>query len=478
MPKLIVKKASDNSNDGYNETVEYKVLHQANVETNHNKFYAIEIQKNDEDEYRLFTHYGRLGISNIFENRETLKEGSGPITDFSVVKSEFDDIIKKKLKGKRNKATGEMEAYVEVDTVAPTVGSENIRGKSSTTKKVTVKAAIDTSSYDKEVGTLLDQLIKENIHSITSHTRIKYTSNGLATEIGSVTKEHVDKAREPLDALNKLMGKKGEVKASKDGVKQLNSLYFSLIPKPFSRKITEDDMILSAKQLQEEYDILEQLDTAVSMGSAMSGSTAQRMNALGTDIEVLDDLDEIRRIKKYIRTSKASNHRHEDVWKYDVKCVYKIHIPKERSRFDAHRKLGNIKELFHGSSNSNILSICKSGLVIPKSNAGHVTGRLFSDGAYFADSSTKSLRYSLGYWGSKKSKINNAFLFLADVALGKTYTTHSTNYPYRGAKPGFDSTSALKKNGGYGGLYNNEYIVYNLNQQSLTYLVEMTPGGK
>jgi poly [ADP-ribose] polymerase len=475
MPKLQVRKASDNSNDGYNETVEYKVLHQANVETNHNKFYAIEIQKNPNGEYRLFTHYGRLGISNVFENRETIKGDSSLITDYDTVKSEFESIIKKKLKGKRNKKTGEMEAYVEVDTVAPTVGSENIRGKAEKTKKVSVKAAIDTSSYDKEVGTLLDQLIKENIHSITSHTSIKYTANGFATELGAVTEEHVDRAREPLDALNKLMGKKGEVNPTKAQVKSLNSLYFSLIPKPFSRKITEDDMILDANQLEAEYDILDQLATAVSMGSAMSGNVSQRMNALGTEISILDDIAEVKRIKKYIRGSKAANHRGSNVWDYDVKRIYKMQIPEEHSKYQkALKKYGakTVQEVFHGSSNCNLLSILKGGLIIPPSSAGHVTGRMHGDGIYGANNSTKSLNYSIGYWGAKQSRYGNAFLFLADFAMGKTYVSQSANY--NGAPRGYDSVWAKKGSS----LYNDELIVYSLNQCTLKYIVEMTPRGR
>ena len=473
MPKLQVKKASDNSNNGFNDTVEYKVLHQANVETNHNKHYCLELQKNSNGEYRLFSHYGRLGISNVYETRETVKGCNEPITDFDVVKSEFEDIIKKKLKGKRNKKTGEMEAYVEVDTVAPTVGSENIRGKAEKTKKVSIKAAIDTSSYDKRVAKLLDQLIDDNVHSITSHTSIKYTDNGFATELGSVTKEHVNKAKEPLDALNKLMGKKGEVTPNKPDVKQLNSLYFSLIPKPFSRKITEEDMILDAKQLQQEYDILEQLATAVQMGSAMSGNASQRMNALGTEIEVLDDLDEVRRIKKYIRTSKASNHRGMDVWKYDVKTIFKVQIPEERTRYESKgKKKGNIKEVFHGSKSSNCLSILKSGLYIPPANAPHVCGRMMGRGAYFALSSSKSMNYSSGFWGGSRSKYNNIFLFIADLALGRYYETY-TSMP-NGTPKGYDSIWAKAGRS----LYNDELVTPNIEQQTIKYIIELTPGGK
>ena len=475
MPKLQVKKASDNSSAGYNETVEYKVLHQANVSTNHNKFYVAEIQKNSNNEYRLFTHYGRLGISNIYEVRETIKGCSSPIMDLETVKSEFEDIIKKKLKGKRNSETGEMESYVEIDTVAPTVGSENIRGKAEKKKQITVKASIDTSTFKPDVSKLLDQLISENIHSITSHTSIKYTANGFSTELGAVTKDHVDKARLPLTELNKIMGKKGQADPDVPEVKRLNSLYFSLIPKPFSRKITEEDMILDSKMLEMEFDILEQLETAVTMGDAMSGNTSQRMNALGTELDLLEDLDEVRRIKKYIRESKAGNHRNSGVWDFDVKRIFKMQIPEERSRYTkilSRYGKNTIQEVFHGSANCNLLSILKGGLIIPPSSAGHVTGRMFGDGIYGANNSTKSLNYSIGYWGAKQSKNGNSFLFLADFAMGKTFTAKSA--VYSGAPKGYDSVWAKKGNA----LYNDELIVYSLNQCTLKYLVEMTPKGK
>lgn len=469
MPKLQVRKAQSNSCEGYSETVQFKVLHQSNVETNHNKFFTIEIQKNPSGEYRIFTHYGRLGISNIYEVRECWKEVAGPITDFAAIEKEFSSIIKKKLRGKRNKETGEMEAYVEVDTPAPSVGSENICGKSTVTKKqvTTSKVAIDTSSFDPIVSKLLDQLIDENIHNITSHTNITYTANGFSTPLGPVTQEHVDKARIPLNELNKIMGRKGQVKPTND-VKSLNSLYFSLIPKPFSRKISEEDMILDAKQLELEFDILDQLATGVQMGSAMSGSAAQKMNALGTEIDVLKDKSEIDRIKHYIESSKAGNHRGTNVWRYKVKRIFKMQIPEERSRYKAaEKRFGNIQEVFHGSANANLLSILKGGLIIPPSSAGHVTGRMFGDGLYGANNSTKSLNYSIGYWGARSSQYGNAFLFLCDFAMGKQYDAHSAIY--NGAPRGYDSVWARKGRS----LYNDELIVYKLEQCSLKYLVEM-----
>ena len=315
MPKLQVRKKVDASTDGFDETLDFTVLMQSNVTTNHNKFYVAECQVNGAGEHRIFTHYGRLSMSNVYEARETLKGSTAPITDESIVRSEYDDIVKKKQRGKRNKETGEMEAYVIVDTVAPTVGSDNIRGKTEVTKTVQVKTSskVDTTGMDSLVVKLLDQLVDENVHNITANTSIKYTaSGGFQTELGPVTKSHVAKARIPLDELNKMLTGRGDIDPDDRDVKRINSQFFSLIPKPFSRKISSDDMILDAKALQAEYDLLDQLETGVQMGSAMAGSATQRANALGCDIEVLKDKKERSRIKHYVETSKARNHQGRD----------------------------------------------------------------------------------------------------------------------------------------------------------------------
>lgn len=470
MAKFLVEKRQSNANDGFTETIKYYVMHQANVSTNHNKYYCLEIQKHPDGRYRIFTHYGRLGISNIFEVRE--KVDGSPCFDLATMEDEFEHIHKKKLSGKTvtDPETGakEKEAYVDVDVVSPQVGSENIRGKAEVKKTTTVKLAVDTSNYDPQVGKLLDQLIDENVHSITSMTSIKLTANGYATELGPVTPEHVGKARKVLDDLNGEMNKDGTLDPEDKAVQKLNSLFFSLIPKPFSRKISATDMILGAQKLQDEYDILDQLATGVQMGAAMSQNAAARINALGTDVEVLTDRKEIDRITRYIEDSKAANHRGSDVWGFKVKKIYKIRIPEERSRYDAvQKKFGNVEEVFHGSANSNLLSILKSGLIIPKSNAPHVCGRMHGDGIYGANNSTKSLNYSIGFWGGRRTTYNNNFLFLADFAMGKTHKTQDTNP--RGAPGGYDSVWAVKGRS----LYNDELIVYTLPQCTLKYLVEM-----
>lgn len=466
--KIKSRKVTSNGNDGFTETIKFKVLHCGNVEGNNNKFYCLELQKDSSDNFRLFSHYGRLGTSNIYEVRDDY-DGS-PITNQSIAESEFDAIIKKKEKGKKKKekdGTERWEKYEIVETVKPTVGSENICNQSVGVVKVSQKIKIDSStvSSDPQVIRIIDQVVKENIHNITSNTALKFTSNGFETPLGPVTQEHIAKARGPLDAMKSRL-RKGKLDPNSQTVRESNTLYYSLIPHQFGSKITQSDWILDDGGLVTEYDLLDQLESAIQMGSALNQGAQQKLNALGSDIELLKDKKEKDRIAQYLRKTRASNHR--SIWGYDIKNIFKIKIPKERKRFETSGKtIGNVKELFHGSRNCNILSILKNGLIIPPCSAPGVTGRMFGDGLYAAHNSTKALNYSIGFWSRTKNKFSNAFLFLVDFAMGKEHKVKSSLY--NGAPRGYDSVHAVKGHS----LYNDEYIVYNLKQATLTHLIEL-----
>jgi poly [ADP-ribose] polymerase len=461
------KKVSSHVNDGFSETIKHKVLHCGNLEGNNNKFYSIEIQKSPAGEYRIFTHYGRLGKTDVFEVRDEYQDK--PISDLSIIEQEFETILNSKLRGKKKEGDlgDRIEKYELVDVFAPTVGSENVRGKTLKAVPVSISKKDVVSSFSNpEVLRIVKQVIDENIHNISSMTSLKLTSNGFETPLGPVTKEHVQKAREPLNILKSMLVD-GKLSPDLKSVRENNNKYFSLIPHPFGHKIVQDDWILDETKLFEEFEMLDNLESAVQMGSALQNA-AQQKSALGTDIDLLDDKKEFERIERYIATSKAHNHRSLDVWKYRVKNIYKIKIPDERKRFEAKKSvLTNQRELFHGSRNCNILSILKTGLIIPPVNAPHVVGRLFGNGVYFANNSTKSLNYSTGWWSHSKNKHNNVFLFLADVLMGKEF---KVSHHYSGGPPkGYDSLYAQKG----AQLQNDEFIVYNLSQATLTYLVEM-----
>lgn len=133
----------------------------------------------------------------------------------------------------------------------------------------------------------------------------------------------------------------------------------------------------------------------------------------------------------------------------------------------------NTRLLFHGTRSVNVSGILRKSLQLPKKLVGVViTGALAGPGIYFADDWKKSAGYcSLrnSYWagGGGAIKGRDAFMFVADVVLGKPYLL---NGPKGFTSPPRGHHSVFMKGGGY--VMNNEFIVYRANQCRLRYLIE------
>lgn len=432
----VVKLPSPDSGE-YSETIDWRILSCGNIEVNSNKFYAIEIQRNPATgDYRVFTHYGRIGSSNVYEMR-------GPYSEHQA-RSEFESILKAKQRGK----TGGTSKYEIVDVITPTVGSYNIRGKASKTLKVdNTKEIVSKSShkFESDVMRLLNQFADENIHKITSSTSISFTSQGLETALGPVTEAHVQKARSELQSIQTIVKhNSGKVTSAKRDFVDANNRYLSLIPHTFGRKITESDWIADDAKLIEEFDLLDQLEAAVKLG--LKQDSPQQFAGLETEMKSVD----FKPFYDIVEKTKAHSHLRD--WK--VKNAYEVEIPKERQRFaKSEQKYGNLMDFFHGSTNCNFLSILLGGLIIPGHGDGiAIAGRMFGNGIYGATSSTKSLNYSVGSWTGRRNKYPNAFLLRVRFAMGKIYEPTNSGSPPRG----YNSVAAYARKTG---LQNDEFIV-------------------
>jgi poly [ADP-ribose] polymerase len=438
-------------------TLEHTVMMCSNFSGNNNKFYCIELQKSKTSEnFRIFTHYGRLGLTDNYDIREKT-ETDNPLNE-SIARHEYEYLIKKKCKGKNMDSY--QEKYEIVHTMAPTVGSSNIRNRS------VHEINISTSSEKNETNRIINQITEENIHNITTTLDVKISGNGFETALGPVTKEHLARARKCLDRIQLSIETNNNIQTK---IMEENSEFFSLIPHKFGYRIDPEKMISTIAALDEKYNLLDMLETSVEMGTSLFSSAEKRMAAIGIEITELSDRIEWERIEEKIQKTKADNHRNINVWNIKPKNIFEIRIPHERNSFRTEGyPIGNIAELFHGSRNCNILSIMKNGLKIFR-NHPTKAGEMFGPGLYFADSSTKSANYSTGFWGSVKNKYNNNFMFIADVALGNIHEITSSRH-YTDPPHGFNSVKGCR--GTY--LYNNEFIVYRENQATLKYLVEFT----
>lgn len=455
--KLQVVKVKSSDTDDFSETLDFTLLYCNNFNANNNKFYIIEIQRNSKGEYQLFSNYGRLGKTSIYEIRTHFKNESDSITDLSDITSEYDAIIAKKERGKTTK--GIKEFYVKVGILSPTVGSKNIFSNDNITLRDNIDITID-SHHD--ITRIIEQLKKDNIHNILTKTSLTLTSRGLETDVGIVTESHIDIASKVLNNLRDSIIDKNE-----DNITRYNNEYFSLIPKKFVGALSKNDMITDATKLSETYDLLDNLKNAL---KTMINNTKNTDSGIIMDISILEDMKEFTRLSNFFEDSKHKDHAELNIWK--IKNIFKFNETDNRKHEyeDKVKNLGNEYELFHGSRNTNILSILINGFMIPPASAGYCTGRMFGDGVYSASCSTKALNYSTGYWDNTDND-NNAFIFITRFVMGREQKCKK--FKYDGVDAGYDSIHGLNKDNG-GTLLNDEYVVYDVKQTLITHLIELS----
>ena len=195
-------------------------------------------------------------------------------------------------------------------------------------------------------------------------------------------------------------------------------------------------------------------------------------------------------IESYVRETHGTTHSN-----YKLQLVQVFEVDKSSQRFDA--TCGNRMLLWHGSRLTNWAGILSGGLKIAPPEAP-VTGYMFGKGCYFADCSSKSANYCY-----TNASSNIGLLALCEVALGKCRELKHADYDADKLPVGTHSTkgvgrwqpekakwitlddgcvvpvapikSAVAKGddaNSYSLLY-NEYIVYNVEQIRLRYLVKV-----
>lgn len=414
----------------------------SNVQNNNNKFWYIQLF----DDNSTITQNGRVGKSAATH----LKNHS----------SQYDaeQFFRNKCHEK------EMKGYKPLNVI----GIKN-EMKVSNVSNIQLIAKNQIKTNNSTVAKLIEYFTKVNAHNITFATggQITYSnSTGLfSTPLGIVTQDNINKA-------NNILVEIGEKISKRDysyTLERLTNNYMMLVPQDIGmRRLDIRSFWDSLDSVQTQKSIVDSLQASLVQASKPSNGEdkVHEEKVFDVQLDLIDDEKVINHVIKQFNESKNSVHVSG---RFKVKKVYAVKITSEQKAFqDKGQKVGNVMELWHGTRVSNVLSILKGGLIIPPSSSAHCTGRMFGDGLYFSDQSTKSLNYACGYWGGNKD--NNPFMFLTDVAMGKSFIpkkSYGNHYPING----YDSTFAKS---GVSGVLNNEMIVYKTYQASLKYLIEFS----
>jgi len=381
----------------------------------------------------------------------------------------FDKYISEKTSARKGYTENKVLEGVKSTGIAKTASSHELFRK----------AVDDMAKGQPDLMKLIQYFADVNAHNLyqASGGKITYdTSTGLfRTTQGVVTLGQIQEARDLLNAIAKISQKKD---FDSDSFFDNVNPYLSIIPQEgLVRNIDFEDMF-GDSGLQRQTDILDGLETSYVSVVAQPKNKDTKNKSDDTpmfkvSLDRVDDKKEFDRLRRLYNKTKGG---HRDVAHYDVYTVYSLRIETMAQAFESRgKKIGNVMQLWHGTKASNMLSILKGGFIIPKSSGSiHVTGRMFSDGCYFSDDSTKAIRYATGAWGGGRNN-DRKFMFLADVAMGKSHIPRSgESWGYRLPR-GYDSCFA-KAN--VSGVMNNEMIVYQLHQINPVYILEFTPHGK
>jgi poly [ADP-ribose] polymerase 2/3/4 len=312
---------------------------------------------------------------------------------------------------------------------------------------------------DPRAKQLIRYLVASNIHQITSQTNITYNSatGGFRTPLGMVTQNAIANAREYLIQIAATR------RSNTYKLRQLLSKYLRLIPQNLGHKLDESQFY-SSSEIQRQYEILNALDAGISENSQPTKSIFE-CAITRVPGSTLEGKKTFRWIDQLYQST--INNHHPSA-KYKLRRVYEIEIPSMHQEFQVQaNEIGNIKLHWHGTKASNLLSILKQGLIIPPANAIQCTGRMFGNGIYGSEQSTKALNYATNYWNSSGEDEERIFMLLCDFAMGREYCPQSYNYQF--PVPGYDSTYVKP---GAANAINQESIVYDTNQVNIKYLCE------
>ena len=401
----------------------------ADLDENHNKWWTGKLYSDNCVE----TFWGRVGDSG------QSKKFPGQGERFLLKKQ-----AEKEKKGYRPLLT------VQADSVSPATVNDIASNQLETLALSQIKMA------RPELKSLVSRLVKSNIHKISSVTNGAVTFNSATglfqTPLGIVTPAGITEARNLLS----------QVKTERDNnnltARTVNQ-YLCLVPQNFGRNRTGPyEIFPDVESVQKQLDVLDSLESSYqAIQKVPVSATTQTEQIFSLDLDMLEKGEgEYDRLNQWYETSKRSMHGYGSV---RIVNVYKVEI--KGSKFES---LGVNQEVFHGTSEANLLSILKSGLRSVPPSTAHIAGALFGPGVYGAIHSTKSLNYSTGFWGGSRGA--SAWLFVCDFAMGKVYETKS----YGTTRPsGFDSIWAKSSSGG---LNHDELIVPRESQVKIKYLLE------
>ncbi|WVZ71182.1 hypothetical protein U9M48_019798 [Paspalum notatum var. saurae] len=457
-------------------------LNQTNVGNNNNKFYIIQVLESDAGgSFMVYNRWGRVGA----RGQDTL-HGPFPTRDQAIYEFEakFQDKTNNLWSNRKNfKCYAKRYTWIEMDY-----------GETDKEDKIGKKGSIADQMKETKLETRIAQFISLicNINMMKQQmVEIGYNAEKLP--LGKLSKSTILKGYDVLKRISNVISK-----ADRRQLEQLTGEFYTVIPHDFGFRKMREFIIDTPQKLKAKLEMVEALaEIEIATKLLVDDSDDQddplyaRYKQLHCDFTPLEaDSEEFSTIKTYLTNTHGKTHSGYTV---DIVQIFKVSRHGETERFQKFASTGNRMLLWHGSRLSNWTGILSQGLRIAPPEAP-VTGYMFGKGIYFADMFSKSANYC---YASKASR--SGVLLLCEVALGDMHELLDADYNANNLPDGKLSTKGVgqtapdlmdskttddgvvvplgkpkQEPSKRGSLLYNEYIVYNVDQIRMRYILHVS----
>ncbi|XP_065898100.1 poly [ADP-ribose] polymerase 1-like isoform X2 [Dysidea avara] len=410
------------------------VLGMVDIQRGSNSYYKLQILESDaKSHYLLFRSWGRVGTSI----------GGNKLEDFGRISTEAIAMFEELYLSKTGNMWGNVKNFVKYPNKFYPLEIDYGQGDDDLADRMVTAGS--TSQLVPEIQNLIKMIFDVDR---MKNVLLEFEIDVNKMPLGKLSRKQIDSAYLVLtEALEELQGDKNPNK-----LLDASNRFYTLIPHDFG---------MQSPPLLDDEEFIKVLSK---------------------------DCDEFEMIKEYVTNTHAPTH---SSYALELLEVFNIERHGESKRYKPFRKLPNRKLLWHGSRTTNFAGILSQGLRIAPPEAP-VTGYMFGKGVYFADMASKSANYCF----TSRSK-NVGLVLLCEVALGniceKTHAENVTKLPQgKHSVKGLGNTqpdpagtrildggvevpmgtSSSSSVSGTSLLY-NEYIVYDVAQINMKYLLKL-----
>ncbi|KAK2649496.1 hypothetical protein Ddye_016985 [Dipteronia dyeriana] len=460
------------------------MLNQTNVGNNNNKFYVIQLLESDiGGGYMVYSRWGRVGVKGqdkIF----------GPFQSLDFAIHEFEQKFAAKTQNLWPNRK-EFISYPKYYTLLEMDYSEK-------EKELDINKKADFAKNIQPRETKLEPRVAKFISLICNVSmmmqqmmEVGYNANKLP--LGKLSKSTIMKGYDVLKRIADVI-----LQPDRRKLEQLSGEFYTAIPHDFGFKKMREFVIDTPQKLKLKLEMVEALGEIEIATKLLEDDTGmqedpvyshyQRLHCHLTPLEV--DSTEFSMIAKYMQNTHAKTHSSYAV---DIVQIFRVERDGEIECFKKFSDSKNRMLLWHGSRLTNWTGILSQGLRIAPPEAP-VTGYMFGKGVYFADMFSKSANYCYA-----TGAVTAGVLLLCEVALGDMaellYAKHDADKLPEGklstkgvgqTAPDLSEAQTLEDGtlvplgkakeqqlSSKGHLLYNEYIVYNVDQIRMRYVVQV-----